>query len=321
MNTPTSFSPQPQYSPATVTQPPTLSSYSLSPRYFQELDTQFCEAVCGSNKIENAGVGERITTKLCKQVLDDEPIQASLTQADSEYHEIEAWLRAGNQAIDSMAVNTRRLETIQHAEAFNFLIDKVVPDGLDLTLPLVLEAHKILCKDILHDGDFIGGQLRKHEIAARYGKQKQATPFIRASSLPMYMSKLFQDLNDEIVSARGALRIDPYDLATKYAYRFINIHPFADGNGRVKRMIMNVLLLKYAGHFAPFGGDDDEKKMYLELTVRASKRFHEEDMEIANDELTGHHEFKAFVVTKSKDARDSVCSAVRRILVSWAAKG
>jgi len=197
-----------------------------------------------------------------------------------------------------MAVNTRRLETIQHAQAFNFLFDKVVLDGLHLTLSLVLEAHQILCKDVLHDGESIGRQLRKHEIAARYGNQKKATPFIRASSVPEYMKKLFQDLHDEIVVAESTQIMDPHALRQSMRTD-INIHPFADGNGRMKRMKMNVLLLKYAGHVAPFGGDDHEKNEYLELTVRASKKFHEEEMEVENDKLTGHHELKDFVFLTS----------------------
>jgi len=36
--------------------------------------------------------------------------------------------------------------------------------------------------------------------------------------------------------------MDPYVLASKYCHKFVNIHPFLDGDGRMCRLIMNGLL-------------------------------------------------------------------------------
>ena len=78
------------------------------------------------------------------------------------------------------------------------------------------------------------------------------------------------------------------------------IQPFGDGNGRMSRILMNVLLLKYAGHVSLFGGEADEKEEYLEIVRGGQKGFHNEDMEIEFEKQTSHLEFARYVLTKSR---------------------
>ena len=40
-------------------------------------------------------------------------------------------------------------------------------------------------------------------------------------------------------------KIHPVELAAKAHYKFVKIHPFGDGNGRISRLIMNFILSKY----------------------------------------------------------------------------
>lgn len=49
--------------------------------------------------------------------------------------------------------------------------------------------------------------------------------------------------------------LDPYSVAAKHTHQFLMISPFTSGNGIISRIIMNVLLLKYAGKIAPFGAN------------------------------------------------------------------
>ncbi|EFY88205.1 hypothetical protein J3459_015387 [Metarhizium acridum] len=73
------------------------------------------------------------------------------------------------------------------------------------------------------------------------------------------------------------------------------IHPFGDGNGRMSRIILNALLLKYAGHAAPFGGEGNDKDNYLAIVRRGGVVFHREDMEVDFSEQTSHFEFAVCV--------------------------
>ncbi|KID96686.1 Filamentation induced by cAMP/death on curing-related protein, partial [Metarhizium majus ARSEF 297] len=69
---------------------------------------------------------------------------------------------------------------------------------------------------------------------------------------------------------------DPYTLAARYHHQFVMIHSFADGNGRMSRIILNALLLK------------------------AGVVFHREDMEVDFGQQTCQFEFAKFVLVKSK---------------------
>ena len=61
--------------------------------------------------------------------------------------------------------------------------------------------------------------------------------------------------------------IDPKDILTAAAYfhaKFENIHPFADGNGRVGRLTMNYLLI-LRGHPPIIIHEEDRKDYYEAL--------------------------------------------------------
>lgn len=100
---------------------------------------------------------------------------------------------------------------IWHACAFNMLADKVVLDGEDLTLTLIVNAHRILFEGIELAGEEFRGETYEDAIAAHYGTQKQSARLTKASSVKQYIAKLFEDLRNEILQAKGPQRIDSYD--------------------------------------------------------------------------------------------------------------
>lgn len=53
-------------------------------------------------------------------------------------------------------------------------------------------------------------------------------------------------------------------------YRLVAIHPFADGNGRTARLVMNVLLLR--GGYPPVAIRPEDRKAYLDTLEHASLR-------------------------------------------------
>ena len=56
----------------------------------------------------------------------------------------------------------------------------------------------------------------------------------------------------------------PLELAAKLHYKFVRIHPFDDGNGRVSRLLMNFVLLKN-GYPPVIVKTSDDKSYYLAL--------------------------------------------------------
>ncbi len=78
-----------------------------------------------------------------------------------------------------------------------------------------------------------------------------------AEDTPEEMAELMEEFHD--VPAEKALTAAAYFHA-----KFENIHPFADGNGRTGRMVMNYLLL-YLGHPPIIIHEEDRKEYYKGL--------------------------------------------------------
>ena len=55
------------------------------------------------------------------------------------------------------------------------------------------------------------------------------------------MKELVEWFNEE--EQRGEMR--PVDLAILFHYRYIRIHPFEDGNGRIARLLVNYILSRH----------------------------------------------------------------------------
>ena len=71
------------------------------------------------------------------------------------------------------------------------------------------------------------------------------------------------------VGASGQL--DPFMLAAKCCDRFVNIHPFKDGNGRMCRLVSNAILIRYAGVVVPLGKKSEGREEYLQIAQESSK--------------------------------------------------
>ncbi|GJQ69238.1 hypothetical protein Trydic_g6387 [Trypoxylus dichotomus] len=65
--------------------------------------------------------------------------------------------------------------------------------------------------------------------------------YLGSESIQESIEQLFRDFNRPIEPNRG----DWYVLATKFFRRFLYIHPFQDGNGRVSRILLSILLMNY----------------------------------------------------------------------------
>ena len=120
------------------------------------------------------------------------------------------------------------LEVTNHAEAFDFL-DRLV--DRQITLETVLKIHELVMDKIVQDA----GQLRTVQVYIR-GSNHTPPP---ARDVPLYMMQWVRWLNSD-----DAFRYDPITRATIAHHDFEALHPFTDGNGRVGRLLLNLMLMQ-----------------------------------------------------------------------------
>ena len=87
----------------------------------------------------------------------------------------------------------------------------------------------------IHAGQY---KTRPNSVITRYGDR-----FDYAS--PEETPALMTDLVDWYNQAEKEGKLSPIDLAILFHYRYIRIHPFEDGNGRIARLMVNYILSRH----------------------------------------------------------------------------
>ena len=87
---------------------------------------------------------------------------------------------------------------------------------------------------VIHAGQY---KTRPNSVITRYGDR-----FEYAS--PEETPALMTDLVDWYNEAEQSGKFTPIELAAIFHYRYIRIHPFEDGNGRIARLMANYILLR-----------------------------------------------------------------------------
>lgn len=109
---------------------------------------------------------------------------------------------------------------------------------------------------VIHAGQY---KTRLNSVITRYGDQfEYATP----EETPALMSDLVDWYND----AERSGKFTPIELAAIFHYRYIRIHPFEDGNGRIARLMVNYILTRH--DYPMIVVRSRKKKEYLEALHR-----------------------------------------------------
>ena len=278
----------------------------------QSIEEDMILVIFGSNHIERAGKGLDETQKICEAIFRGEHVEERPRSEEYEKR-LREWINSKRDPKEFEADMIRsRNEVIQHAKALQLITQKVVTDGEPITEKLLKETHKILIQGVNHAKygtawqDYAGkyrGDVRDPESNAM-GVEVHArgTNFTPVKRVPDAMKGLIKEFNKDMEQAEKDGALDPYTLAAKYSARFVCIHPFFDGNGRVCRLLLNAILLKYAGIVVSIGEHDEERKDYLDIKRRYSR-----DME-------GEGEFAAMVLNRATLRLKNISDKVRAAL-------
>jgi len=125
----------------------------------------------------------------------------------------------------------RPIRDVKEAEAHRDLFYEILDLKNDLSLQMVLEWHWKLFNLTKPD---IAGKIRKHQVTI------SGSRFMPPSPVEVYplVTEFFKWYN------KNKGKIHPVELAAIAHLKFVTVHPFADGNGRISRLIMNFILHK-----------------------------------------------------------------------------
>lgn len=115
-------------------------------------------------------------------------------------------------------------ETEEHKKVF----EEMLECKKNLNLSLVLYWHKRLFEATKKD---IAGKIRKHNVMVARSK----TEFPIPAELDLLLKEFFEWYNKND-------KLNPVLLAALVHLKFVSIHPFSDGNGRISRIMMNFVL-------------------------------------------------------------------------------
>lgn len=136
--------------------------------------------------------------------------------------------------------------------------------------------------------------------------------FASVSSIPVLMRNMIRDLQHDLNEAKKIGTIDPIMLAAKYCHIFVNIHPFVDGNGRMCRLILNAILLKFGNVLVCLGGDMAARETYLEIASAASQLESTYEGREEEEKPAMHKELASLVLSYAKASVGKLVRAVAK---------
>lgn len=148
-------------------------------------------------------------------------------------------------------------EISNQKDCYEYIVDKIIHKE-PLSEGLIKKIHKILTKGTYDERRYVTNNERPGE----YKKHDYITGINEVGATPSEVQGLVQDVVNQIneIDTEEAEKVL---LMSAFAHnRIENIHPFADGNGRVGRTIMNYILMIH--NLPPIIIYDEDKKYYYE---------------------------------------------------------
>ncbi len=144
---------------------------------------------------------------------------------------------------------------VQEMTASNVGLKMMTEEADVKEMPLTQNFIRTLHKTLLREDYTVyrslpGGMQTSYTVHAGQYKTRPNSVITRYGDRFEYASQeetagLMTDLVDWYNAAEAEGKLSPVELAALFHYRFIRIHPFEDGNGRIARLMMNFILHRH----------------------------------------------------------------------------
>lgn len=182
------------------------------------------------------------------------------------------------------------MKDLEEMKAHNVGLKMMQVEAAELQKPLtetfIRQLHKVLLREdytvyrtlpggvqtsyTIHAGCY---KTRPNSVVTRYGDRfEYASP----EETPALMSDLVAWYNE----AEQSGEYTPVQLAALFHYRYIRIHPFEDGNGRIARLMVNFILSRH--NYPMIVVRSRKKRLYLEA-------LHKSDLKVGVTPSIGAH--------------------------------
>lgn len=161
-----------------------------------------------------------------------------------------------------------------HDEAVRGL-EEIVHDDRQLTEQFIREMHQVLLGDEHYKpATTATGQPTRQRIVL--GQYKTSTNNVRTATGETFYFATPEEtpakMHDLLTWYRQEIEVPtlhPVALAAEFHHRFVSIHPFDDGNGRMSRLLMNLILMRHGYPITVIKADETTRNRYLATLAEA----------------------------------------------------
>lgn len=152
-------------------------------------------------------------------------------------------------------IGEANVKDVQDMTASNVTLNMMKEEALVKETPLTQAFIRTLHRTLLREDYTVyrnlpGGMQTSYTVHAGQYKTRPNSVITRYGDRFEYASPeetpaLMTDLVDWYNKAEEEGKLSPVELAVLFHYRYIRIHPFEDGNGRIARLLVNYILTKH----------------------------------------------------------------------------
>ena len=192
---------------------------------FSEAEMQKLESI----KINYRNLMRRLTKEQIKNIFDRFTVNFTYNSNAIEGNSLT--LKDVRIVINENGSVKKDLREIYETRNSRRVVNLILSRRFDVSEKYIIKMHKMLMKDI----DVRAGYKQLPNIIQSMGKEIETA---KPENVKKEMDLLIKWYND------NKNEIHPLELAAMFHGKFEKIHPFEDGNGRVGRFLINIILIK-----------------------------------------------------------------------------